>query len=123
MANVFYSVRRFMEASGQTTNGYNKEQAELYEKLVFEELQEWKDAKGDHGYHPIDDLDAVCDLIWVLSGYAYSMGYRPDAAFAEVARSNMDKIDPETGAVKRREDGKILKPDGWRGPMLAPYIS
>lgn len=33
-----------------------------------------------------------------------------------VQKANMAKVDPVTGKIKRREDGKILKPDGWVAP-------
>lgn len=115
-------VKKFMDACGQTITGYNKEQADLYEKLIMEELQEFKDAKGDYGYHPIDDLDACGDLVWVIIGYAISMGYDFEGAFREIARSNMSKVDPETGKVIKRDDGKILKPDTFSEPKLGAYI-
>jgi predicted HAD superfamily Cof-like phosphohydrolase len=38
-------------------------------------------------------------------------------------KTNFAKIDPETGAVRRREDGKIMKPDGWKAPELAPFLT
>ena len=118
----FQQVETFMLACNQTVGTYNKEQAELYEGLVYEELQEWKDAKGDYGYRPIDDLDAVCDLVWVLVGYAKSMGYNIEGAFSEVVRSNMSKVDSKTGKVLKREDGKVLKPDSYSPPQLAKFI-
>lgn len=40
----------------------------------------------------------------------------------EVRRSNMDKIDPATGEVMRRADGKITKPDGWLPPQLETLV-
>jgi predicted HAD superfamily Cof-like phosphohydrolase len=39
------------------------------------------------------------------------------AGWETVIRSNMAKVDPETGRVRRRADGKILKPDGWEAPQ------
>jgi len=33
----------------------------------------------------------------------------------------MAKVDPVTGKVKRREDGKILKPEGWTPPDLSKF--
>jgi len=40
----------------------------------------------------------------------------------EVHRSNMSKADPLTGHVRKREDGKVLKPDGWKRPDVAGVI-
>jgi predicted HAD superfamily Cof-like phosphohydrolase len=46
-----------------------------------------------------------------------------EAAWNEVMRTNFAKIDPETGKVRKREDGKVLKPEGWTPPDLAPFTS
>lgn len=37
-------------------------------------------------------------------------------------RTNFAKVDPVTGRVTRREDGKILKPEGWQPPELKRYL-
>jgi predicted HAD superfamily Cof-like phosphohydrolase len=49
-------------------------------------------------------------------------GYKLDAAWNEVARSNFAKIDAATGKVRKREDGKVLKPEGWKPPALDTYV-
>jgi hypothetical protein len=36
--------------------------------------------------------------------------------------TNFAKIDAETGKVRKREDGKVLKPEGWQAPKLAQFI-
>jgi hypothetical protein len=51
------------------------------------------------------------------------MGADAEGAWNEVMRSNLDKIDPETGTVLKRDDGKVLKPDGWTPPWLDPYLN
>ena len=61
----------------------------------------------------------TCALpIW----YCYMKGYDVKGAWDEVTRSNHMKIDPETGKVKKRSDGKVLKPDGWTPPNLKPFV-
>ena len=40
----------------------------------------------------------------------------------EVIGTNLAKIDKETGKVRKREDGKVLKPVGWTPPNLEPYV-
>ena len=57
----------------------------------------------------------------VTAGALHSLGVDPEGAWKEVMRSNFDKIDPDTGLVKKREDGKVLKPEGWQPPHLAPF--
>jgi hypothetical protein len=32
------------------------------------------------------------------------------------------KINAETGKVNKREDGKVLKPEGWTPPQLEQFI-
>jgi predicted HAD superfamily Cof-like phosphohydrolase len=49
-------------------------------------------------------------------------GYDVNGAWNEVMRTNVEKIDAKTGKVTRREDGKILKPEGWTPPNLKPYV-
>ena len=43
-----------------------------------------------------------------------------DDAFNEVHRSNMAKL--VDGKVIRRDDGKVLKPEGWQPPQLAQFL-
>jgi predicted HAD superfamily Cof-like phosphohydrolase len=58
----------------------------------------------------------------VTVGALHSMGVDADGAWKEVMRSNFDKIDKRTGQVRKREDGKVLKPQGWTPPNLEPYL-
>jgi predicted HAD superfamily Cof-like phosphohydrolase len=50
------------------------------------------------------------------------MGADGEGAWKEVMRSNFDKIDARTGQVRKREDGKVLKPVGWKAPELAQFV-
>ncbi len=61
--------------------------------------------------------DALCDLIYVVigTGIAFAMDLRP--VWKEVQRSNMMK---EGGA--KREDGKLLKPEGWKKPDIVAAL-
>lgn len=43
--------------------------------------------------------------------------------FNVVHESNMDKRDPVTKKFIRREDGKILKRDGWTAPDITQVVS
>jgi predicted HAD superfamily Cof-like phosphohydrolase len=61
-------------------------------------------------------------MIWVILGYCYMKGFDVDGAWKEVARSNLAKIDPTTGKVIKRADGKVLKPEGWTPPELEQFI-
>lgn len=63
-------------------------------------------------------FDALLDIIVVCIGAGHSAGFPMEDGWDAVHISNMRKIDPATGQVLRRDDGKILKPVGWRAPKL-----
>jgi predicted HAD superfamily Cof-like phosphohydrolase len=51
------------------------------------------------------------------------MGADAEGAWKEVMKTNFAKIDSGTGKVRKREDGKVLKPVGWVPPELALFVS
>ncbi len=116
MVNVFADQAKFMRACGQTVGGNNPQQFDLYVKLIREEATELFDAMALNNRPEI--FDALLDLIVVTVGAGLSAGFPMAAGWEEVIRSNMDKVDPETGMVRKRSDGKILKPEGWKPPKL-----
>lgn len=66
--------------------------------------------------------DAIADLIYFLVSMALEFGIPLADVWDEVHYANMAKRDPVTGAVRFREDGKVLKPDGWTPPDIAGII-
>lgn len=116
--NPFMDQRIFMEACDQTTYARNENQFNLYKRLIDEEVAELNDAAN-----PVDQLDALIDIIVVSIGAIHSMGANAEGAWNEVMRTNFAKIDWETKKVRKREDGKVLKPEGWQPPQLDKYIS
>ena len=117
MTNPFIDQSKFMVACDQTVCEINSQQFGLYKTLIEEEVQELREAKSQ-----IDQLDALIDILVVTIGAIHSMGADADGAWNEVMRTNFAKIDPDTGKVRKREDGKVLKPDGWKPPDLKPYL-
>ena len=118
MSNPFRDQASFMQACGQTVGIENRDQYALYLDLIREEVQELEDSQ-----HPVTDLDALIDILVVTVGAIHSMGADAEGAWNEVMRSNFDKIDLETGRVLKRDDGKVLKPEGWTPPWLDPYLN
>lgn len=118
--SVFEEQAKFMLACGQTVGVKNDDQFDLYVRLIEEEAEELAAAVmvGDK----TEIFDALLDIIVVCIGAGHSAGLPMEAGWREVIRSNMDKVDPETGFVKRRADGKILKREGWTPPRLAALI-
>ena len=119
---MLYDVWDFARALGVVKVGVktSQEHVDLYEKLVKEEYQEFIDAPTD-----VNKLQEAMDLIWVLLGYCICRGWGVIGAWRAVRDANMAKIqlDPATGELHRRSDGKILKPDGWQKPNLAPFLN
>ena len=120
MTNVFADQTKFMVACDQTVDTYNSEQYKLYLNLIREEYNELMVALDQEDL--VEQLDALEDLIVVIVGAMNSAGFNGEGAWNEVMRTNFAKIDPETGKVRKREDGKVLKPEGWTAPVLEPFI-
>jgi predicted HAD superfamily Cof-like phosphohydrolase len=66
-------------------------------------------------------LDALIYMLVVSVGAILSMGADGEGAWKEVMRSNFAKIG-EDGKVRKREDGKVLKPTGWTPPDLKTFV-
>ena len=45
-----------------------------------------------------------------------------EGAWKEVMATNFAKIDRQLGKVRKREDGKVLKPAGWEPPKLQNFL-
>ena len=116
--NPFKDQEKFMQACDQTVDGYNEAQYNLYCNLIEEEYNELNTAQNK-----TEALDALIDILVVTIGAIHSMGADAEGAWKEVMRTNFSKIDIKTGKVRKREDGKVLKPLGWTPPNLGPYIT
>lgn len=120
MANVFNDQKKFMLACDQTVGEINNNQYDLYTKLITEEVNELWTAINNQD--AVEQLDALTDILVVTIGAIHSAGFDAEGAWKEVMRSNFAKIDKETGKVVKREDGKVLKPDGWTPPDLKGFV-
>ena len=118
--NPFRDQEKFMTACGQSVGEYNELQYSMYVKLIDEEHQELLEATLSDDR--VEQLDALIDILVVTIGAIHSMGADAEGAWKEVMNTNFAKIDKETGKVRRREDGKVLKPLGWKPPKLAQFV-
>ena len=117
MTNPFKDVDLFQTACDQTPSIDNYA---MYLDLITEETSELKDAiiAGDQ----VEQLDALVDILVVTIGAIRAAGWDGEAAWNEVMRTNFAKVDPTTGKVIKRADGKVLKPEGWTAPELAQFV-
>jgi len=120
MTNPFKDQEKFMLACDQTVDQHNMAQFEMYIKLIMEEVTELGTALA--AADDVEVVDALTDILVVIVGALHSMGADGEGAWREVMRTNFAKIDPVTGKVRKREDGKVLKPEGWQPPNLKPFV-
>lgn len=115
-------VKEFHEKFGlkiaeEKEDSPNKSLIQLRISLIMEEFQETIEALDvlyrDAPFFYLEDyakaIKELADLMYVVLGTAVSFGIDMEKVFDEVHRSNMSKV-WEDGTIKRREDGKILKP-------------
>jgi len=127
MTNPFRDQEKFMRACDQAVPSNSDEvtdplgiQFNLYLNLITEEYKELQEALEANDR--VEQLDALIDILVVTIGAIHSMGADAEGAWKEVMRTNFAKIDSETGKVRKREDGKVLKPLGWTAPDLKPFV-
>lgn len=135
MSNWAQDQAAFMRASGQAVGSFSLSQVALYAKLVAEEAAET--ARAWHRFDFATEFsgaqenldcaaelaDGAIDTIYVCLGLLHSMGIDPQKAWDEVHKvGNMSKIDPETGTVIKRADGKVQKPEGWTPPDMERVV-
>jgi len=123
MSKTFTDVSVFLSAVGQQVPNKpigETDQSKLYKKLIDEEYHEFLEAF--YTDDTVEEIDACFDMMWVIIGYMKSRGWDCENIWDEGAKSNLSKIDPTTGLVRRREDGKILKPEGWKPPDFTKFV-
>ena len=120
MTNPFRDQEKFMRACDQTVGELNESQYKLYLDLMEEEWKELQVALENKDR--VEQLDALLDFIVVTTGAIHSAGFDGEGGWKEVMNTNFAKVDKETGKVRKREDGKVLKPVGWVAPNLQPFV-
>jgi predicted HAD superfamily Cof-like phosphohydrolase len=120
VTNPFRDQEKFMRACDQSVGEVNEKQFDLYKNLIEEEFNELTTAEMANDR--VEQLDALIDILVVTIGAIHSMGADAEGAWKEVMKTNFAKIDNETGKVRKREDGKVLKPLGWVAPELRPFV-
>lgn len=125
-------VNEFRKAGDKKNFNEYPEDAELMFDLVYEEFMELNEAAFEYeqaidngtAWADPDTLSVLranlckewADLQYVVSQLACFYEIPADEAFSRVHESNMTKV--VDGKVLYREDGKILKPEGYRPPNM-----
>ena len=117
------SVKEFSDACA---NGNNPKTPQLMDATVVEFIAEMVNDELDELREATDvaeQADALVDAIYYICDTAVRHGMNLDRVFDIVHRANMQKV--VDGRVIRRDDGKILKPEGWQdpGPLLLEELA
>ena len=122
MKEAMEQVREFHRVFGHPVNdtinlGDRGRTKDLRVRLIEEEVAEYIEAEEN------DDIvgiaDAFADIIYVICGAALTYGIPLEEVFDEVHRSNMTKF---TEGWSIREDGKVLKGEGYEPPRIREII-
>lgn len=139
------SIRQFNLMAGNTDNRFNVRQSALYFGLQLEEMGEklchlgfmvigkqldavgrdMKKGNFDFIFESCNRdliLDDDVDQLVVTIGSMLSQGADIPGALAEVHRANMAKVFPD-GKLHKDTNGKIMKPEGFVGPDLTPFVN
>ena len=96
-------VQEFKFTANQQTN------IEMSRKLIREEFDEWLIEVLNPNGSNVAELKELCDLIYVIYGYALNRNWDLDEALTRVHENNMGRMFQDDGTIKRREDGKVIK--------------
>lgn len=88
-------------------------------RVLREEVSELADAMADGDR--VAATHELADVVYVAYEIAATYSLPLDAAFAEVHRANMSKLDDEGNPVFRA-DGKVLKGPNYRPPNVAGVV-
>jgi len=122
MSNFYQDVKEFQTAVGQNVgqapNFPDGPERALRMKLLEEEFKEYE--QGEYNNDLENIAKELADIIYIVCGTAVSYGIPLDRVFDAVHQSNMAKL--VDGKPVRREDGKILKPEGWTPPDIKKVL-
>lgn len=116
-------VGEFNKACGKLTYKQGSIASYLELDLFMEEVKELKTAYYDYLVDQSPENRQALAKEWAdcqvtLSNIAWFFEINGDRAFSRVAENNMTKVGPD-GKVTYRSDGKVLKPDGYKPPVMS----
>jgi len=103
-------------------NRLGSDEQVLRYSLMREENEEYLEAARQGNL--VEIADALGDQLYILLGTALRHGLmdKMEAVFLEIHRSNMSKLDSDGNPIFR-EDGKVLKGEGYFRPNIAAYFT
>ena len=109
---------KFKQGFNTTPRLITKDESDLRYRLGKEELDEYQEAVDDGNI--IEVADSLADQLYILLGTVIKHGLQDMIipAFDLVHQNNMAKLGPD-GEPILREDGKVMKPEGFRKVELS----
>lgn len=104
----------------KTKQAKTYENAELYRKLINEEMQEFiVEPNGTP-----EQFKELCDLLWVIVQFANQMGYHLESGMQALVEEYRSKFYTADGQYQPlfREDGKLLKNTGFKKADFARVL-
>lgn len=95
----------------------------LYTKLLEEEYEEWLEEAyaEDNKKAPDKELKELCDMMYIIIGYAETQGWNLLTAFNRVHNSNMTKLDSDNRPIFN-DAGKVIKGPNYKAPDLKDLV-
>tara|TARA_B100001765_G_C19330985_1_gene261702 strand:+ start:242 stop:622 length:381 start_codon:yes stop_codon:yes gene_type:complete len=113
--NVEDFHKKFEQTIGDSPGFSDEDTMKLRIDLIEEEFLELIQAYKGEDFPSL--IDAIADLIYVLLGTATATGVDLEPVWEEVQKTNMAKV-----PGNKREDGKLLKPQGWLPPDISALL-
>lgn len=126
------------ECNGNRPRALPKQLSALRQRLLTEEVREYKKACADledavsGNVASLDDevafqlsqaLDALVDIAYVAMATAAAHGFNMDEAWSRVHAANMSKITAKSkSSSKRKSKQDVIKPPGWEAPRLQDLV-
>lgn len=114
------SVTVFMTLARQIRPGayYDDDVRALRVRLLREEFEEY--LGGEDTDDVVEIADGLADILVIAFGTLVTYFGPPVARqiLDEVLKNNLSKVDGSLGPLNFREDGKVLKPDGYTPPNV-----
>jgi len=89
-------------------------------KLLCEEMSEYLDAEYDNNI--IEIADGLTDIHYIAAGTEAVYGIPGEELFNHIHTNNMSKLGKDGKPIKR-EDGKLMKPEGYQPPDVRAVLN
>ena len=107
----------------------HEEALEVAKNLLDQDFKEKESTCNNSRVWPLsvntqieEQMDALVDCHYYALNAAAKHGMNIDPVFDLVHQANMNKRDPTTKQFLRRDDGKIIKPVGWKPADISKEV-